>query len=367
MRVEHPAALADRIVHFFANDVAQFRQQLDEIDRQVGPAAAPQDDDVFARLCGAVGEIRAACSELEAAIGDDRELLSGVREQYRQQIAPWFERSWFMKRATDKPRGYPGDYATLSAIYDKQTRSLGIGGYLDLYFLNTTLGRAVADRMELARRFLITELNQRQGSVHVLNVASGPAREYVGGLDFRDGLDVRITCVDYDQEALDYVAQKVMKPWYDLPPIKLVRYNALRMSSAKANIKQFGKVDIIYSVGLCDYLPDKRLVAILDGLRQTLNQEGVLYIALKDCRRYDKTDYQWLVDWQFLQRTEEECRELLRRAGFAGDNVGMARDITGSIMNFDCRTTAAKRVRVDLPADTTPNPLSDPSMREQSS
>jgi hypothetical protein len=255
-----------------------------------------------------------------------------------------------MHRAKTKPRGYPGDYELLAAIYDGVPKSRGIGGYVDLYFLNSILGRAVPARLQAARRFLVEELARRRGDVSILNVACGPCREYVGGLGGHDHCTIRVTCIDNDREALDYVEARVTTVVPANLDIHGACYNALRMSSAKANVQKFGRSDIIYSVGLCDYIPDKFLAPMLRGWRESLREEGVVYVAFKDARRYDETECQWLADWYFFQRTEEECRNLFQQAGYDMETMEMTRDATGAIMNFISRAKVPARLRIDAPA-----------------
>jgi hypothetical protein len=129
--------------------------------------------------------------------------------------------------------------------------------------------------------------------------------------------------------------------------LNAVRYNALRTRSADATVRNFGRFDIIYSVGLCDYLTDAQLVPILAALRQTLNDQGVLYIAFKDSERYDKTPYQWHLDWHFYQRNLDDCLRLYEMAGFDVRSIAMTRDGTGIIMNFTSRHTSDRIVRPD--------------------
>ncbi len=106
------------------------------------------------------------------------------------------------------------------------------------------------------------------------------------------------------------------------------------MVSGKRNVEKFGKFDVIYSAGLFDYFPDDAVIAILRGLHETLSNGGVLCTPFKDAKRYDKTVYQWLVDWFFVQRTENECRRILQSAGFPLEKQQMQRDETGVIMIF---------------------------------
>jgi SAM-dependent methyltransferase len=336
---------------FFQRDVDRFLGELTKLTEAVGAGAPPRADRHFQRLCAELAAIRGACQKLDQWIGADADLRRSVQRRYRQAIAPWFDHSWFMHRAKTKPRGYPGDFELLQAIYDRQPLSKGIGGYLDLYFLHTTLGQAVCARMTAAREFLIQEAAERRGMVRVLNVASGAFREYQEGLQRPPQGELHFTCIDNDAQALEFVQSRVVAAHpQDGIQVECARYNALRMSIARTTVRIFGRFDIIYSIGLLDYLPDRHVVGILRGLRETLNPGGVLYVSFKDATRYDKTDYQWLVDWYFEQRNEEDCRRLLAEAGFPANQLQVTRDGTGSVMNFVGRLRPVWK-RIDLPAD----------------
>ena len=119
------------------------------------------------------------------------------------------------------------------------------------------------------------------------------------------------------------------------------------MRSAGAIIEKFGRNDIIYSVGLADYIPDKLLIPMLSAWQGAVNPGGVVYVAFKDARRYDKVEYQWLMDWHFLQRTEDDCRRLLELAGYDMDHIETSRDETGVILHYVSRSKVPAFVRFD--------------------
>ena len=200
--------------------------------------------------------------------------------------------------------------------------------------------------MRGVRKFLAEELARRNGEVSIVDIACGPCREFVGGLDCPSNVKPKITVVDSDQEALDFVAENVSEV-SGAPKLHCLRHNALRVGSAKRNIQAFGRPDILYSGGLFDYIPDRLLKPTLHGLRDTLADGGVLYLAFKDSDRYDKTVYQWMVDWFFFQRTVEECRDLFRQADFDMDSLEMTRDESGIIVSFISRALAGEHYRVD--------------------
>lgn len=336
---------------FLTDEVPAFTRELAALDARIDPSAEAQEDEHFDQLSRVMWQSAQACRRVQSSIDDDPTLLKEVRQRFQQETAEWFDRSWFAHRSRARPRGFPGDYEMLIAVYEGRPKARGLGGYLDLYLLGHSLAEAVAARLRAARSFLLRELSERRGDVSILNVACGPCREYIGGLGLRNDCSVHITCIDLDQQALDYVQANVIAVEPDIGDVRCARYNALRMCSAKQNVKKFGRSDVICSVGLCDYIPDKLLVAMLAGWRESLNDNGVLYVAFKDTRRYDESVYQWHMDWHFLQRTEEDCRELFRRAGFDLKRQEMDRDATGVIMNFLSRVKRPTAVRVDAPAE----------------
>ena len=254
-----------------------------------------------------------------------------------------------MERSISKPRGYPGDYMMLTTIYDDKVRSTGLGGYLDRFWLNLTLARAVFGRMLSLRKFLVEEFAARQGKIAVMDVACGACREFTEDFSIPSDNVVSLTCVDNDQEALDYVRDNLAAQLPENMEIDYVRYNALRMTSSASTVRKFGRNDIIYSVGLCDYIPDEYLIPLLQGWRESLTDGGLVYVAFKDTLRYDKTEYQWLMDWYFFQRTEEEFMQLFAKAGYDLSRIEVSRDRTGVILNYVCRTTTAVPVRIDEP------------------
>ncbi len=253
----------DAINDFFRDSVPRFTTALAELEQRAAPGAPPRNEALLNELTERIGDSLSDCTQLEKEIADEADLLKGVQRRYREAIWPWFGQSWFMGRALAKPRGYPGDFELLTAIYDGRAKSLGLGGYFDRYFLSTTLARAVVARLYAVREFLLEELAARPGDVHVLNVASGACREYT--LDFQptNSRRVEVTCIDNDTEALDFVRDCVAPQLPGHVNLGFVRYNALRMVSPEQNVKRFGRPDILYSVGLCDYIPDKYLVPML--------------------------------------------------------------------------------------------------------
>ncbi len=337
------------IEEFLSQHLPQISRSLEDLDRQIPADAEPDSDEILAEVTRRLYGSLAVCKQLESRIsGEDPALVKDLQKKYRETIWPWISKSWCMNRSIAKPRGYPGDYQMLTTIYDNAPKSKGLGGYLDRFWLNLTLARAVAGRMIALREFLVSEFAHREGKVSVLNVACGACREYIEDFRIPSNTTVSLTCIDNDEEALDYVRRNVACHVPENLKIDYVRYNALRMTSSTGNIKRFGYSDIICSVGLCDYIPDEYLVPMLKGWRESLADSGVVYVAFKDALLYDKVEYQWLMDWYFFQRTEPDFLRLFHDAGYDLGQIEATRDSTGVIINYCCRTSASPNVvRID--------------------
>ncbi len=333
--------------NFIDSEAALFAEELKTIDQAIGLREFSGQDPDYQRLKLATDSACAACLEVEEKIGTDKELLDDTRKRFREIIAPWFHQSPLFHHGITKPRGYAGDYQMLIAIYEGKVRSTGIGGYLDYYFLNTELAKAVVARMEGIQIYLENELKRRKKNVSVLDVACGPCQEYARGINLPNDNNVQITLLDYDRGALEYVENNVIKPRPDRSHFRCIRYNALRMRSAERFIQQYGKYDILYSVGLCDYIANQQLIPMLHGWREMVNEGGFVYVAFKDAELYTTPIYQWVTDWHFLQRTQDDCTQIMEAAGFDLDQLEISRDSSGVIMNYIARVAAPERVRTD--------------------
>lgn len=336
----------ETIAKFFDADVATMERSLSDLDKRIPDKETPCRGDNYKELKQILRTVEQACSRLESEIGDDEELLKQTRDRFQACLSPWFDRSWVGERARSKPRGYPGDYKLLTVLYEQKPVSTGLPGYIDMYISDLLLADSIRSRWQKVREFLIGELGRRPGKdVSILNVASGPCREYSEPLEEEGERSVTLQCLDNDQEALDFVRDNVVAK-SGLDEFRLDRFNALRLISSKTTIRKFGRYDIIYSIGLFDYIPDEPLIGILRTLREMLNDEGVAYINFKDCEKYDKTPYQWLMDWHFFQRNVADCERLFAAAGYDVAKMEQTRDDSGVIVNFVSRAIS-ESIRID--------------------
>ncbi|GIW95374.1 MAG: hypothetical protein KatS3mg110_3415 [Pirellulaceae bacterium] len=349
----------EQVAQFFHQDVAAFTRCLENLAGQVDhEAPAREGDRIHQQLAQALADSMVACRRFEEVCAGDPNVLHGCRRAFLRSTDPWFLQSWYGHRARTRPSGFPGDYQMLLKLYEGRTPAAGFGAYLDLCLGQLALAKAVVSRMQALRQFLVNELAERAGrqTVRVLDVACGPCQEWVTWPDGQLPVAVELMALDSDPAALDYVAKEVVPRAPKGLRVQPVQLNALRTKSIDANRKRFGTVDIIYSVGLCDYLPDRLLIELLAGWYGSLADGGVMYVAFKDADRYDKTPYQWHLDWYFYQRSVQDVMALYDQAGIPCHELQMERDQSGIIVHLWIRKSAQRMIRVDAADAAQPRP-----------
>lgn len=311
----------------------RFNQQMQSIEARCNdPKETPEA--LLRALTLAIDEVKFHFAPVEQALENDPQKIKEQQLEFRRRTEEHFSKSRLIQHARTWPHGYTGDYEMLEAIYRNEPLSTGLGYYLDICFLSTVLATAVRGRKVFMRSLLAEELKQRQG-LKILNLASGSGREIQELAGEVRASGAMVTCVDYDPDALRF-SEGLFSAGGLLPNHVILRkYNVQKMVSRERNEKEFNAQDVIYSIGLFDYLGDELLVRLLGALYDLLKPGGKLVASFKDCRRYDHRYNQWMVDWAtFFQRTEEACRTLFDRAGFPPASLAVHRDCSGVIVFF---------------------------------
>ena len=280
----------------------------------------------------AIDEMIQACEDFENKVMD-REVIRKARIRFRQKTDAEISKSYIMNRTRVWPQGSQGDYKTLELAYKNTPLSEGMGYYLDRFMLDLPLGHAVRDRIKKLELMLKDELLKRQEPA-ILNIACGACRELVGIVPEIIDSGAKVVCIDSDNDALEYAQRRLSDAGLN-ENIEFYKYNALRLFDYEMSVEEFGKQDIIYSVGLFDYLPSDFLVKMFRTLYGMLNPGGRFIPAFKDAQRYRPQYYHWFVDWDgFLQRKEEDFKKIIDDAGIPSSAITEVRDKTGIIVFY---------------------------------
>ena len=312
-----------------------FNKQLEEIEQR---CLNSENDagNLFNAVASAVTDISHAYEEFEKNV-KDKDIIRDAQIRFREKTNRIISKSYFLNRARTWPQGYQGDYKMLESIYRDSPLSDGIGYYLDSYFLKLPINESARQRIKMLEEILRGELNNRV-KPSVLNIACGSCREVFELAPEIENSSAKFTCFDLDNDALAFAANRLS--FTNISPVTsdqvvLRKYNALRMFDHELNMSEFGKQDIIYSVGFFDYLPTEFLVDMLRALYGLLNPGGILIAAFKDAQRYRSIDGHWLVDWDgFLQRTEEDFRNIFEDAHVPESAISETRVDSGIIVFY---------------------------------
>ena len=319
--IEDPAARR-RVEALLAHDLPAFAGALDRLAEAVGadgPALRPERSAQLRRL------LDEAVSRAEAATsGLDEQIAQRLRSGFRALRPQHYYASQIIHQGLVKPRGYPGDFEMMNHVYDQRPcSSTPLGRCWDQAFLDAPYAEAVRGRKDRMVELLLRAVDGAAGpSLRVLNLPCGPARdvqELVQHPALRRDLPLELVCVDQDEEALAYARRAVGQP----PP-------GVRVDLRQGNILSFvrrpgphaaalGSFDLVYSIGLADYLPDRLLTKMIRFSWDLLRPGGQTTYAFKihDRDPVAPLPPKWICDWQFVPRSLEDARRLM--AAVAGD------------------------------------------------
>ncbi len=314
-KTDNPS-LKNQILNYFLDDIKKYLDELDKIEKEISAGDAC-DPLIERKLTALNDQIVLKGNSLEEKV-NNKEIIKTVKENFRLFTGAFAYKSLIVKRAFEKPRGYPGDYKMIEDVYDNQPYSEGIGRYYDKYFLSNPYAVAVRLRKDRLREMIIEYIaaNTSEPSLKILNLACGSCREVaelIPRLKYKNSLI--FTCIDWDQEALDFSKGK----FQNLAPnikVELLQKDLFTMIKDKEKAKGFDRQNLIYSIGLIDYLPDRVLKRWLQFFWQLLPQGGKFIVALKNKEKtFPPLPPGWFCDWKFVLRTKNELIDLLSNCG----------------------------------------------------
>jgi hypothetical protein len=280
--------LKERIHLFLSKEVETFSNQLVELDRGIESNEVSLEIGVK-KLFLLVDGIMKQAEAIEEII-TQKVILKKIKGIFREILkdGPAYK-SVIVKRAHDKPRGYPGDYETLELVYENKTISEGIGFCIDKYMLNDDYIIAVRNRKDMMKEILSNYVKKVNSQLlNILNVGCGSCRE-IREL-FQHGFNT-----DKD---LIFMKEGI---------VNLPRHEKYK--------KILNGQDMIYSIGVADYLPDMVLAALIEFCFGLLNPKGKIIIAHKNITEYRASAPDWFCDWHFFPRNKEKLAGIIKKHG----------------------------------------------------
>lgn len=339
IRLISEQSIIEKVRGFFTEDLKNYLEELVGLEKEIyqkGPTNLGQS-----KLNRLNDEILKKADELEGTVGNSI-ILREIKKRFRLIVGGFAYQSLIVRRANDKPLGYPGDYQLLEAIYNNCHLSKGIGSYFDNSFLDNNYAVAVRNRKDKMKMILREFINSSSlPIVKILNLACGSCREIKELLSTPVVHKNRIVfeCVDQDNNALEFAKCSLGKLPENIE-IKFSKQNILEIINKPSYYSNLiGVQDLIYSIGLADYLPDrilKRLIHFCFGL---LRPGGRLIITHKDIDKYKPLDPDWFCGWTFIPRNREELFNLVNDSEIDNFSIDTERDDSQIILFL----TIAKR------------------------
>ncbi|HEX8820129.1 MAG TPA: class I SAM-dependent methyltransferase [Archangium sp.] len=301
---EMQQGLPERLARFPRDPAQRQQMQLEQaavLQRRI-PEVTAWLDSLFARLTTLDSQLTE--EERERAL-----------EHHRSAVQPFFLQSPFVRRAVDKPLGYPGDYVTVEMIFDTEDRGVSpLARLLTHYSINCGPGRAHRARVP----WLLGQLHRHQETLgrplRVLSFACGPEhtlREFtaLGGTgDF--------TLCDFDPAPLDFNRRQFEKlarlPRNGVPPpqlniVQLSTYQLLRHRDAPEQLHNpNGPMDVIIAAGILDYLKDNVIARFLETMLTQLAPGGLLLLTNLHQENPWRSFMEYVCDWYVIHRTQAE-------------------------------------------------------------
>ncbi len=280
----------------------------------------------------AVREICSYCRTIETLLVNDCDLLHKMRQEFIEKTNRFMTKSYLVRWARTWPQGYPGDFKIIEDIYRNVPKSIGLGYLLDENFLNNALAYGVRGRKELLKKILLKEITNRK-TLNILSVACGSCRDLFEIASELESSQAMITGIDLDSEALDFAADRFTHTGLKSNLI-LRKYNAIRMLSHEKNMREFGPQDIIYTLGLFDYVRDETLVRLMNSLYDLLNPQGKFICAFPNSEKYNIEEFNWIVDWPIIHRTKNDSAALFKKTSIPSRAVQVKTDRSGVIVFY---------------------------------
>jgi extracellular factor (EF) 3-hydroxypalmitic acid methyl ester biosynthesis protein len=214
------------------------------------------------------------------------------------------------RHAFNKPRGYPGDATLIDFMYQHGSiaamvaQASAVGRAIFRSIVERPTPRDVRERRLLAARYIDAAVAAAPGA-RMLSVGCGALREHELSLAASSGCISEFVALDSDVESLDMAAREAdgRERRYVKPMLLDVR----QLIGAGAEL---GTFDLIYALGLYDYLPSSFARRLTQRLFRLVRPGGKLLIA--SFLPISESGYaEAVMDWWITYRSRSEIKDLV--------------------------------------------------------
>ncbi len=247
---------------------------------------------------------------------------------------------FFMQSATiaqgyERPRGLAEGREWLQRVEDDRPEGDGVlGPLIDQWFLGRPICRArrnsvgqtggVGLTTDLLRKW--TAEPARPGPVRLTSLSAGTARE-VFDLLAGDSRALYVTCIDADADAVLINTEEARRRQFS-DRVTFLQADLSDLVAGRGSVS-LGPQQVVYGLGVCDYLNDDEVVHLLNWVHGRLANGGWALLTNRDAASPDRAFTEHILDWPVVHRTADELRRLFAESKFAGPSVKMGREESG--------------------------------------
>jgi extracellular factor (EF) 3-hydroxypalmitic acid methyl ester biosynthesis protein len=351
--------------------VADLRQLLEDVRFDIeqferaephNPMSRAEQEKILFRDLGARwgSEYYGAVAQLHEMSKDlDVRAAELGRSYASSMLMPLLIACHFDRRVYEKPLGYAGDHRMMELLFADEP----VGEDLFARFLHSiaksfTLGRTVVAR-EVVMRDAVRAAVDAPGvrPVRILALAAGPAIELRRFISETNGLPrpVELILVDQDRTAHEtahgHLTRLLLERHHGTLPISVrcVHFSVRQILKPRTSDDErivnetLADLDLVYSAGLYDYLPEPVAAALTRVLYGRLRGGGRMLLG----NLIVTPDTTWMMDyvwgWPLLYRTEELMIALAGGLAPAPTRERVIRDSTGRCLFLDVTKPETER------------------------
>jgi len=334
-RLSSPRSVSDAVLDSeLVITLFAFKREMMDIDRLL--LKRNHDEAEVARRVDAA--LTALEQGLTRQIETDPSLAADIGAHVFREAFPFLTLSRTYDRCFSKPRGYAGDYLTIEMMYDDVPQGdRRLGRHIDRWFLSTPAARAVKNRRQLVCETLrdLAEGRTNDAPLRVTSLACGPARELFDLYGSDSVPHIEATCIDIDRDALEYASEKAVAFGVS-DRMRFVRDNVVLLSLGRGHTV-LPPQDVIYSIGLTDYLTDDQVVDLCSWMHDNLERGGTAFIGNFAAGQPNRMLMDNLLEWRLIHRTPEEMTALFGRSRFGEAPVEVRFEPAGVNLFAFCR------------------------------
>lgn len=199
--------------------------------------------------------------------------------------------------------------------------------YMDFWALNEPCPSAVRNRKTIISNLIGDYVNDNTVA-RIASIGSGPASEVYDYAQEIENYSLEFYLYDIDEDAHTFVAEKLLDNGI-IHNVHLVRKNVLRLIYRKDTSSNDKKFNVIYSLGLIDYLPDQHIIKLLDWAFDQLEDGGTVLLGNFKQNHANDNIFKYILDWNLILRDQTHLVSLAEHSKFSQHNIEIGEENSG--------------------------------------